>query len=196
MENQITIANEVIALDESGRVSLNVLHKLSGTGKTKQPNNWLRLESTQELIAEIQSSDLRTGSSDRCSDLCIAPLVTINGGNNRGTYAHELLAISYAGWISPRFQLQVNQAFLDSKKAPQHTQVQTKTLVDTQEYIELLRFKIEKLENRKPRKAPKPLTIQEKSTIKQLNQQGIHYRNIAKKLNRSYSAVRAVIREH
>lgn len=30
-----------------------------------------------------------------------------------GTFAHELLAISYAGWISPAFQLPVNQVFMD-----------------------------------------------------------------------------------
>ena len=37
----------------------------------------------------------------------------IKGGLSQGTFAHELLAISYAGWISPAFQLQVNQVFLD-----------------------------------------------------------------------------------
>jgi len=30
-----------------------------------------------------------------------------------GTFAHELLAISYAGWISPAFHLKVNQVFID-----------------------------------------------------------------------------------
>ncbi|MGT3291634.1 KilA-N domain-containing protein, partial [Yersinia enterocolitica] len=37
-------------------------------------------------------------------------------GVNQGTFAHELLAIEYAGWISPAFRLQVNQTFLDSTK--------------------------------------------------------------------------------
>lgn len=93
MKNQIKLANKIIALDECDRVSLNTLHQLSGKGSAKKPDNWLRLQSTQELITEItQFSDLRT-----------APLQVINGGVNRGTYAHELLAVSYAGWISPRF---------------------------------------------------------------------------------------------
>ena len=39
----------------------------------------------------------------------------VNGGTQQGTFAHELLSISYAGWISPRYQLQVNQVFLDYK---------------------------------------------------------------------------------
>ncbi|HHF6578508.1 TPA: KilA-N domain-containing protein, partial [Haemophilus influenzae] len=76
MKNQIILANEVIALDEHGRISLNTLHKLSGEGSAKKPDNWLRLQSTQELLAEIrQFSDLRTD-----------PLIVINGGNERGTY--------------------------------------------------------------------------------------------------------------
>ncbi|UBX30516.1 KilA-N domain-containing protein [Arsenophonus apicola] len=37
------------------------------------------------------------------------------GGINPGTFAHELLAIEYAGWISPKFRLMVNQTFLDYK---------------------------------------------------------------------------------
>ena len=37
-------------------------------------------------------------------------------GRAGGTFAHELLAISYAGWISAAFQLQVNQTFLDYRQ--------------------------------------------------------------------------------
>ena len=42
-------------------------------------------------------------------------LHVVHGGEESGTYAHELLAVSYAGWISPAFQLRVNQAFIDSR---------------------------------------------------------------------------------
>ncbi|MGX3067698.1 KilA-N domain-containing protein, partial [Ursidibacter arcticus] len=149
MKNQITIANEIITLDEFGRISLNILHKLSGEGGAKKPDNWLRLQSTKELVAEIsQFSDLRS-----------EPLMVINGGAERGTYAHELLAVSYAGWISPRFQLQVNQAFLDSKRQPiQNEQVQ----ISKDEYIDLLKNKIQLLERKKKhkphRRSPKPLS--------------------------------------
>lgn len=97
------IAGVEITTDAEGRFNLNALHKASGLGKAKQPANWLRLDSTKELISELdQSSDLRTASVD-----------TVIGSANPGTYAHELLAIAYASWISPSFHLQVNQVFLD-----------------------------------------------------------------------------------
>lgn len=100
--NQIIIANQNVTLDEYGRISLNTLHKLSGAGRSKEPGQWLRLASTQELITVLeQDADLHHGQKI---------IEAMHGGATPSTYAHELLAVSYAGWISPRFQLQVNQA--------------------------------------------------------------------------------------
>lgn len=98
------IAGVTITTDAHGRFNLNALHKASGLGDSKKPSEWLSLKGTKELLAELksQSGDLRFGA-----------LSVIKGGNAPGTFAHELLAISYAGWISPAFQLQVNQVFLD-----------------------------------------------------------------------------------
>lgn len=105
MQNNLpVIAGVEITTDEHGRFNLNALHKASGLGKAKQPSNWLRLETTKSLIDEVlNSSDLRNNPVEQQT------------GANGGTFAHELLAISYAGWISPSFQLQVNQTFLDFK---------------------------------------------------------------------------------
>lgn len=92
--NTLTVANTVIPLDEEQRINLNALHKASGAGKSKQPYNWVRLQSTQELIEELErSSDLRNGLT----------INKVQGGSKQGTFAHQLLAISYAGWISPAF---------------------------------------------------------------------------------------------
>lgn len=97
------IAGVEITTDAEGRFNLNALHKASGLGSAKKPSNWLRLDSTKELITEL----------DQCSDLRTASVDTVVGSANPGTYAHELLAIAYASWISPSFHLQVNQVFLD-----------------------------------------------------------------------------------
>lgn len=104
MRELIFIAGMEIPVDDYGRVSLNALHRASGEGAGKQVSNWLRLDNTKELIEELSNS----------SDLMSLPIET-KEGRSGGTYAHELLAVSYAGWISPRFQLQVNQVFIDYK---------------------------------------------------------------------------------
>ncbi|TMO02909.1 KilA-N domain-containing protein [Pseudoalteromonas sp. S558] len=128
MNNQLIISNTLIPVDHYNRVNLNALHKASGLGKHKAPNKWLSNVSTKELILEL-NSDLSLGKIEQTPNSGSA-LEVNNGGSNRGTFAHELLAISYAGWISPKFQLEVNRIFLAVKRAstkqtakalPQHT---------------------------------------------------------------------------
>ncbi|MDL4860808.1 KilA-N domain-containing protein [Halomonas elongata] len=109
------IAGHEIAMDEHGRFNLNAIHKASQTGKGKAPSYWTRSQQAKELIAELEDQGRNSGFApdDQTTDLCLAPIKAVHGGAAPGTFAHELLAVSYAGWISPKFQLQVNQVFLD-----------------------------------------------------------------------------------
>lgn len=100
----ITIAGVEITTDANGRFNINALTKAAkaqGVDKDIRPNEWLSLNSTVEM-AEILITE----------NPQVEPIVT-TAGRYGGTFVHELLAVSYAGWISPSFQLKVNQAFLD-----------------------------------------------------------------------------------
>ncbi|MBT2772904.1 KilA-N domain-containing protein [Halomonas sp. ISL-60] len=120
------IAGHEITTDEHGRFNLNAIHRASRAGRQKRPSYWIATKQAQELINEVksqsanlhfghseQSPDSGFGDSDQDKNSCLAPIHAYHGGATPGTFAHELLAISYAGWISPKFQLQVNQVFLD-----------------------------------------------------------------------------------
>ncbi|PHM61171.1 phage antirepressor KilAC domain-containing protein [Xenorhabdus ishibashii] len=110
--NLPVIAGVEITTDSEGRFNLNALHRASGTGSNKAPNQWLRTKQAQELINELESNSLKNiQTANMQSGLKV--INVNNGGNNQGTFAHELLAVSYAGWIRPSFQLQVNQTFID-----------------------------------------------------------------------------------
>lgn len=98
------IAGHEITTDEHGRFNLNAIHRASEAGQTKRPSIWKETKQAQELISELDDQSQNSG---------LASLESSKGGKSPGTFAHELLAVSYAGWISPRFQLQVNQVFLD-----------------------------------------------------------------------------------
>lgn len=99
-ENLPVIAGVEIPTDVAGRFNLNALHRASGLGPNKAPTQWLRTQSAKQLIKELEKETMQN---------CIVSLE----GRNGGTFAHELLAVEYAGWISPAFRLQVNQTFID-----------------------------------------------------------------------------------
>ncbi len=95
----LIISNTSIRQDLEGRYCLNDLHEAAGKDKKHQPANFLRLDNTKELQAEIdRSSDLRNVNS-------------IQGGRKQGTYVAKELVYAYAMWISPAFSLKVIRAY-------------------------------------------------------------------------------------
>jgi phage antirepressor YoqD-like protein len=113
-KNLPVIAGIEITKDSEDRFNLNALHKASGGDNAKRPSLWLQNKQTKELIAELEANLLKNNQSrNSCSAYKVVN--TVNGGSSPGTFAHELLAIEYAGWISPKFRLTVNQTFLDFK---------------------------------------------------------------------------------
>ena len=105
MSNLTVLKTSIRDLD--GLYSLNDLHKASGNDPKHRPNQFVRLDITQDLINEIQGEN---------STAQICALRSINGGANRGTYACEELILSYAMWISPKFHLIVLRAFLTMQR--------------------------------------------------------------------------------
>ena len=102
MSNQLTILEKQI-LQIDNLYNLNLVHQANGELRKHQPSNFLRLDTTQELIAEIES-DGQTQA------------VKVYRGSQGGTYVCEELVLSYAMWISPKFHLIVLRAFLNLHK--------------------------------------------------------------------------------
>lgn len=87
--------------------NLTDLHIASGGERKHQPSNFIRLDTTKELIAEIESETPN-----------VHAVKTIRGTQG-GTYVCEELVLSYAMWISPKFHLIVLRAFLSMHKNEQ-----------------------------------------------------------------------------
>lgn len=120
MTNQLIISNTSIKQDTAGRYSLNDLHKASGGKKRHQPSDWLRLEQTNELIAEIlkpeitgiKTSEILSAQNREVKDPAQkqAPVIS-KSGRYGGTYVCKELVYSYAMWISAAFSLKVIRAY-------------------------------------------------------------------------------------
>jgi len=122
---QALTVGETAIRQHDGLYSLNDLHQASGWDDKHRPTFFLRLETTQALIQEIQCAN-------QCADMHSAAINTVNGGKHRGTYACKEVVIAYAAWISPAFQLKVIRVFLDTVAAPAlPPPVPTKTLTFT-----------------------------------------------------------------
>lgn len=116
-----------------GLYDLNQLFFVSGLPNHKRPSCWLRNEQTKKLIAELKEIHSLQGN---LGDVIITKCGGVGGG---GTYANEVLAVSYAGWLDPLFQIKVNKVFLTAYRA--YTAKLTEELVNTQN-------KVGKLENK------------------------------------------------
>lgn len=92
------IANIGIKQDEQGRYCLNDLHRAAGGEKRHAPNEWIRLQQTQELIREMWSPEKPEISG-------------IQSKQGLGTFVAKQLVYAYAMWISPAFHLKVINTF-------------------------------------------------------------------------------------
>ncbi|MCK7579298.1 MAG: KilA-N domain-containing protein [Chromatiales bacterium] len=74
-----------------------------------QPGDWMRIQQTQDLIAELQKGDVPgiPGTDQK------QPVTIIQGGDpkKQGTYVVRELVYAYAMWISPSFHLKVIRTF-------------------------------------------------------------------------------------
>lgn len=106
MQPQVTIMDISVRILD-GLYSLNDLHRASGGNPNHKPANFMRVETTKGLIAEI----------DRCSYLSngikSTAYRTVQGGNsqNKGTWVCKELVYSYAMWISAKFHIAVIRTF-------------------------------------------------------------------------------------
>lgn len=102
MSNKLIIADNHININTEGLYCLNDLHKAakaaSNATDTHKPSEFLRNAGVKAFVQELS----KAGNP--------APVKTVKGGKSPGTYADELVAMRYAAWISPAYEIQVYRA--------------------------------------------------------------------------------------
>lgn len=98
MSSKLIIAEQEITINKGGLYCLNDLHKAAmANGRatdSHRPSNFIKSQA---------------GFIDAVEATGVASVVTVKGGKS-GTYAAELVAMKYAGWIDPSYEVQVYQA--------------------------------------------------------------------------------------
>ena len=92
-----------IRVDENGYIRLNDLNKYF---PNKFIDDWKILKSTKELVEAV--SIFLTPEESRE----LKPIISKTGRHHSGTYAHELVAMDFAAWLSVEFKLKVYQSYL------------------------------------------------------------------------------------
>ncbi|EBF7359628.1 KilA-N domain-containing protein [Salmonella enterica] len=110
MKYPTVVVNGVsVRVDNEGRYNLNDLHAVAVANgeatEQQRPSQFLRSAQIKRFIkalkAKVQKSTLEQ----------IQPLKVIKGGDEPGVWGVELLAIRYAAWIKPEFEIEVYEVF-------------------------------------------------------------------------------------
>lgn len=113
MQYPTVIVNGVsVRVDDAGRYSLNDLHAaavLKGEAtEAQRPSNFLRSRQVKRFIKALQSEAQKRASEQN------QPLRITKGGEETGAWGVELLAIRYAAWIKPEFEISVYETFREA----------------------------------------------------------------------------------
>ena len=114
MTQLLVIESVSIRQDAHGRYSLNDLHKAAMANgratESQKPSEFLSSQGVQAFVAAVDAENLGKAENP-------ASVKSVKGGKNPGTWAAELVAIRYAAWIDPAFEVRVYRAFRNSVAA-------------------------------------------------------------------------------
>lgn len=136
----VAVDGNVIRQDKQGRYSLNDLHKaamVAGVAtESHAPSKFLRNDKVQDFIKAIEDQNNTpipigqncpnlknqqvtiAGNSPNHVNQQLKPVVSKRGGEDTGggTWAVELVAIRYAAWINPHYEVKIYKTFQESAK--------------------------------------------------------------------------------
>ena len=108
-----------VRIDARGFVSLSDIYNLAGEPKGRSPYSWSVLTPTKAFVLAAYD---RVGV-DRGDGIRISDVLQIAADDKGGTWAHPIVAASYAGFLNPKLEVEINEVWLRYKSGDE-------TLVD------------------------------------------------------------------
>lgn len=103
-----------IRVDENGLVCLSDIWSAAGFSVNQKPAQWWRLPSTPKLAIALLE---KMGKSHRSGNFSIKSVYYTKTGRGGAAFAHPVLAVSYAEYLSAKLSLEVKEVFLRYKAA-------------------------------------------------------------------------------
>lgn len=105
----VSVNGVSVRVDDEGRYSLNDLHAAavanSEATESQRPSVFLRSAQIKRFVKALKAKALKSASETN------QPLRVTKGGEQTGAWGVELLAIRYAAWIKPEFEIEVYEVF-------------------------------------------------------------------------------------
>ncbi|EIB8068636.1 KilA-N domain-containing protein [Salmonella enterica] len=105
----VSVNGVSVRVDNEGRYSLNDLHAAAVANgeatESQRPSVFLRSAQIKRFVKALKSKALKSALEQN------QPLRVIKGGDQSGVWGVELLAIRYAAWIKPEFEIEVYEVF-------------------------------------------------------------------------------------
>lgn len=98
---EIYKGNKITVTD--GMLNLTSLWKACGRNQNRKPAEFLRWEGSQRLIDAVDEKLGKVG---------ISQLINITKGRYGGTFAHPIIGLAYAKYLSPEFHIWCNEIFV------------------------------------------------------------------------------------
>ncbi|MER8761199.1 KilA-N domain-containing protein [Mesorhizobium sp. M0768] len=108
---QITVRGRLIREDADGFVCVTDIHSAAGYSKNQRPADFQRLPQWMAIATELHEK--LVGKSHQFKTSLIWRSKT---GPNGGTYAHPILALAFAEYLSPKLAVEVRETFLRAKQ--------------------------------------------------------------------------------
>ena len=112
--HSIVLRGQTVSEDTYGHIRLDDLWQLAKARETKKPAQWRTTRPAKTLIAELQKKI--TNDNVKENKLNIPVIYAKRGRGNEGTYAHPILAAAYAGYLSPKLEIEVREIWLRYRK--------------------------------------------------------------------------------
>lgn len=111
------IRGRMIRVDDAGRVSLNDIWQAVGSPEAQRPSEWRKLPHARNGADAVLKELSDNGGFSPISDLSIKSVLYAERGRGGGTWAHPLLAVQYAAYISAEIGTEIAKIFIRYKLA-------------------------------------------------------------------------------